>query len=46
MFLGLGDIKTVTTFLLCNFLIQNLAGCFVTVIATVPVCLTFFPFLE
>ena len=33
--LGLGDIKTVITFPLYNFLIPNLAGCFVTAIATV-----------
>jgi len=33
--LGPGDIKTVVTLLLYNFLIPNLAGCFVTAIATV-----------
>jgi len=44
--LGPGDIKTVMTFLLYNFLIPNLAGCFVTAIATVSVIFTFFPFLE
>ena len=43
--LGPGDIKTVITFLLYNILIQNLAGCFVTAIATVPVIFTYFPFL-
>jgi len=44
--LGPGDIKTVIAFLLYNFLIQNLAGCFVTAIATVSVIFTFFPLLE
>jgi len=44
--LGPGDIKTVITFLLYNFLIQNLARCFVTAIATVSVIFTFFPWLE
>jgi len=44
--LGQGDIKTVITFLLYNFLIPNLAGCFVTAIATVSVIFTFFPLLE
>ena len=34
-FLGPGDIKTVITLLLYNFLIPNLAGSFVTAIATV-----------
>jgi len=43
---GPGDIKTVVTFLLYNFLFQNLAGCFVTAIATVSVIFTFFPLLE
>jgi len=38
--LGPGDIKTVITFLLYNFLISNLA------IATVSVIFTFFPLLE
>jgi len=43
--LGGVDIKTVITFLFYNFLIQNLAGCFVTAIATVSVSVifTFFP---
>jgi len=41
--LGPGDIKTVITFLLYNFLFQNLAGCFATAIATVSVSFTFFP---
>jgi len=44
--LGPGDIKTVVTFLLYNFLIQNLAGCFVTAIAIVSMTFTFFPLLE
>ena len=44
--LGPGDIKTVITFLLYIFLIPNLAGCFVTAIATVSVIFTFFPMLE
>jgi len=44
--LGPGDIKTVITFLLYNFLIQNLAGCFVTAIATVSVIFTFFALLK
>jgi len=44
--LGPGDIKTVITFFLYNFLIQNLAGCFVTAIATVSVIFTFFRLLE
>ena len=44
--LGPGDIKTVITFLLYNFLIPNSAGCFVTAIATVSVIFTFFPLLE
>jgi len=44
--LGPGDIKTVLTFFLYNFLIQNLAGCFVTAIAIVPLIFIFFPFLE
>jgi len=44
--LGPGDIKTVITFLLHNFLIPNLAGCFVTAIATVSVIFAFFPLLE
>ena len=39
--LGPGDIKTVTTFLLYNFLIQNLAGYFVTAIATISVIYNF-----
>jgi len=41
-----GDIKTVITFLLYNFLIQNLAGCFVTAIETVSMIFTFFSLLE
>ena len=41
-----GVIKTVMTFLVYNFLIQNLARCFVTAIATVSVIVTFFPLLE
>jgi len=41
-----GDIKTVITFLLYNFLIPDLAGCFVTAVATVSVIFTFFPLLE
>ena len=41
--LGPGDIKIVITFLLYNFLFPNLAGCFVTAIATVSVSFTFFP---
>jgi len=45
-YLGPGDIKTVITFLLYTFLIQTLAGCFVTTIATVSVIFTFFPLLE
>jgi len=44
--LGPGDIKTVITFLLYNFLIPNFAGCFVTTIATVLVIFTFFQLLE
>jgi len=44
--LGPGDIKTVITFLLYTSLIPNLAGCFVTAIATVSVVFTFFPLLE
>jgi len=44
--LGPGVIKTVINFLLYNFLIPNLAGCFVTTIATVFVIFTFFPLLE
>jgi len=44
--LGPGDIKTVITFLLHTFLIPNLAGCFLTAIATVSVIFTFFPLLE
>jgi len=44
--LGPGDIKTVITFLLRNFLIPNLAGCFAAAIATVFVIFTFFPLLE
>jgi len=44
--LGPGDIKTVITFLHYNFLISNLAGCFVTAIATVSAIFTFFPLLE
>jgi len=44
--LGPGDTKTVITFLLYNFLIPNLAGCFVKAIATVFVIFTFFPLLE
>ena len=39
--LGRGDIRTVITFLLYNFLIQNLAGCFVTAIATGSAVFTF-----
>jgi len=42
---GPGDIKAVLTFLLYPFLIPNLAGCFVTAIATVSVIFTFFPLL-
>jgi len=45
-YLGPGDIKTVMTFLLYNFLIPNLAGCFVIAIATVSVIFTFFPLLK
>jgi len=44
--LGPGDIKTVITFLLYNFVIPNLAGRLVTAIATVSVIFTFFPLLE
>ena len=44
--LGPGDIKTVITFLLYNFEIKNLAGCFVTAIATACVIFTFLPLLE
>jgi len=44
--LGPGDIKTVITFLLYKFLIPNLAGCFVTAIATLSMIFTFFPLLE
>jgi len=44
--LGQGDIKTVITILLYYFVIPNLAGCFVTAIATVSVIFTFFPLLE
>ena len=44
--LGPGDIKTVITFLLYNFVIPNFAGCFVKAIATVSVIFTFFPLLE
>jgi len=44
--LGPGDIKTVITFLVYNFLIPNVAGSFVTAIATVSVIFTFFPLLE
>jgi len=43
--LGPGDIKTFITFLLNNFSIPNLAGCFVTAIGTVFVIFTFFPLL-
>jgi len=43
--LGPGDIKTVITSLY-NFLIPDLAGCFVTAIATVSVIFTFFLLLE
>ena len=39
-------IKLVITFLLYNFFISNLAGCFVTAIATVSVIFTFFLLLE
>jgi len=39
--LGPGDIKTVITFLLYNFLIPNLAGCFVPALATVSVIFKF-----
>ena len=41
--LGPGDLKTVITFLLYNFLIPNLAGCFSTAIATVSVIFYIFP---
>jgi len=41
--LGPCDIKNVITLLLYNFLIQNLAGCFVTAIATVSVDFYIFP---
>jgi len=44
--LGPGDIKTAILFLLYNFLIPNLAGCFVTAVATVSVIFAFFPLLE
>jgi len=44
--LGPGDIKTVITFLICNFLIPSLAWRFVTATATVSVIFTFFPLLE
>jgi len=44
--LGAVDVKTVITFLLYNFSIPNLAGWFVTAIATVFVIFALFSLLE